>query len=114
LHLILHLEIERKFFLCGLKIIHPYNIIIHPKTILGKRLTVYNNVTIGSVDKGDQTNTPTLGNNVVIFPYSLIAGNISIGDNVIIQAGSIVLTSVEANTIVAGNPAKVVKLLKNV
>lgn len=111
LHLVLHLEIKREFFLCGLKLIHPYNVIIHPKTILGVRITLYNNVTIGSVDKGTETNTPVIGSNVTIFPYSLILGDITVGDNVIVQAGSVVLSSVPPNSLVAGNPARVVKSL---
>lgn len=110
LHLILHLEIRREYFQCGLKLVHPYNIIIHPKSILGKRTTIYNNVTIGSVDVGDQTNTPRIGNNVTIFPYSIVIGDIHIGDNVVVQAGSVVMSSVPPNSLVAGNPAKVVKV----
>lgn len=113
LHIVLHLEIKPEFFEGGLKLIHPYNIIIHPKSVLGQRLTIYNNVTIGSVDRGEITNTPVIGDGVVIYPYSLIAGDITIGDNVIIQAGSIVLQSVPGNCLVAGNPARVVKTLNS-
>ena len=112
IHLILHLEINQRYFNKNLQLVHPYNVIIHPKTEIGKNVTIFNNVTLGSVDRGDQTNTPIIGNNVVIFPYSVIAGGISIGDNVIVQAGSIVLSSVPENSVVAGNPAAIVKTIK--
>ena len=36
-------------------------------------------------------------------------GNITIGDNAVIAAGSVVVKDVPANAIVAGNPAKVIK-----
>lgn len=36
-------------------------------------------------------------------------GNVHVGDNAIIAAGSVVVKDVPANAIVAGNPAKVIK-----
>ena len=47
--------------------------------------------------------------NVIIFANAVIIGKITIGDNAIIGAGSVVLNNVEANTVVAGNPAKLIK-----
>lgn len=40
-----------------------------------------------------------------------IIGDITIGDNVIVGAGSVVTKDVPSNCIVAGNPAKVIKTL---
>ena len=53
--------------------------------------------------------TPIIGDNVIIFANAVIIGKITIGDNAIIGAGSVVLNNVEANTVVAGNPAKLIK-----
>ena len=38
-----------------------------------------------------------------------IIGGVTIGENSVVAAGSVVTKSVEPNTIVAGNPAQVVK-----
>jgi serine acetyltransferase len=111
LHLILHLEIRKEYFINNLQLIHPYNIIIHPESVLGKDITIFNNVTIGSIDKDKKPNTPVIGDNVIVYPYVVIAGKINIGNNCIIQAGSIVLSSIPANHLVAGNPAKIIKKL---
>jgi acetyltransferase-like isoleucine patch superfamily enzyme len=46
-----------------------------------------------------------LGVNVVVLP------NVSIGDNSIIGAGSVVTQSIPANSIAVGAPAKVIKTL---
>lgn len=46
--------------------------------------------------------------NSFIGTNSIILPNIKIGPNAIVGAGSIVTKNVEANTIVAGNPAKVI------
>jgi maltose O-acetyltransferase len=48
----------------------------------------------------------TIGNNVWIGGHCAILGGITIGDNSIIAAGSVVTKDVPANTIVGGNPAK--------
>lgn len=45
----------------------------------------------------------SIGSNATILP------GITIGENAIIGAGSVVTKSVKANTIVAGNPAKVIR-----
>ncbi|QJW90663.1 sugar O-acetyltransferase [Spirosoma taeanense] len=48
----------------------------------------------------------TIGNNVWIGGHCAIIGGVTIGDNSIIAAGSLVTKDVPANTIVGGNPAK--------
>ena len=46
--------------------------------------------------------------NVYIGMGSIILGNVKIGPNVIIHAGSVVASDIPPNSIVAGVPAKVV------
>ena len=53
----------------------------------------------------------TVGNNVWIGGSSTIIGGVTIGDNAVIAAGSVVIRDVPANTLVAGNPARVVRKL---
>lgn len=49
-----------------------------------------------------------VGNNVYIGSHSAILPGVTIGDNVIIGGKAVVTKSVPANSIVVGNPAKVV------
>lgn len=49
-----------------------------------------------------------IGNCVFIGAGSIVLPDVVIGDNVIIGAGSVVTHSVPANTVCAGNPAKVI------
>lgn len=83
---------------------HPMNIVIGDGTRIGTNCTIYNNVTIGQ----KRNQYPVIGDNVVIYPGATIIGPITIGNNVIIGANSLVCKSVPDGVIVAGNPAKVI------
>lgn len=54
----------------------------------------------------------TIGDNVWIGGNAVICPGISIGDNSVIAAGSVVTRDVPASVVVGGNPAKVIKQLK--
>ena len=51
----------------------------------------------------------TIGNNVWIGGGVQIIGGVTIGDNAVVAAGSVVIRDVPANTLVAGNPARTVR-----
>ncbi|MCQ5140773.1 acyltransferase [Enterocloster bolteae] len=53
-----------------------------------------------------------IGNNVFIGAGSIILPNVIIGDNSVIGAGSVVTHSVSENTVVAGNPARVISTIQ--
>jgi maltose O-acetyltransferase len=50
-----------------------------------------------------------IGNDVWIAPKCIILKGVSIGDAAVIAAGSVVTKDVPPRTIVAGNPAKIVR-----
>lgn len=52
-----------------------------------------------------------IGNNVWIGGQTTICPGVTIGDNCVIGAGSVVVRDVPANVVVAGNPAKVIRQL---
>lgn len=52
-----------------------------------------------------------IGNDVFIGARCLILKGVTIGDRSVIGAGSVVTTDVPADCVVAGNPAKIVKML---
>ena len=51
----------------------------------------------------------TIGKNCFIGARSIILPGVTIGDQVIVGAGSVVTKDVKSNCIVAGNPAKIIK-----
>lgn len=85
---------------------------------IGRNVAIAWNVTIMDSDFHDFkindekqiiTKEVVIGNNVWIGNNVIILKGVTIGDNAIIAAGSVVTKSVEENTAVAGNPAKVIK-----
>jgi len=73
-------------------------IIIDENSIIGSGCVIFQQVTIQS--KYNEFGSPKIGDNCCIYPGAKIIGDITIGDNVIIEANSVVTFDVEDNTTV--------------
>jgi serine acetyltransferase len=93
----------------GLRVVHLGGIVIHGNCVIGKNLTILNNVTLGQSKRNSPNDVPKLGNNIYIGVNSVLIGDIKIGNDVTIGAFSLVNKSVEANSIVAGIPFEILK-----
>lgn len=81
---------------------------------IGDDATISENVVIMDSDVhsicGSNNTAPIkIGNHVWIGIGAIILKGVHIGDNAVIAAGSVVTHDVPSNTVVAGNPAKVIK-----
>ena len=87
---------------------------------IGDNCLIGHNVTLATLNHDFNPNNRAaiypkpvrIGNNVWIGSDSTILPGITIGDGAIIGAGSVVTKDVPANTIVAGNPARKMKHIK--
>jgi acetyltransferase-like isoleucine patch superfamily enzyme len=66
---------------------------------------VYNRIAFGKTDPID------IADNVWIGDSAIVCKGVTIGENSIVGAGAVVVNSIPANCIAAGNPAQVVKQL---
>lgn len=98
--------IGRRFF-----IDHGMGVVIGETTIIGDDCTLYQGVTLGGVGTGEHKvkRHPTLQNNVMISAGAKIIGDVTIGDNSIVGASSVVLKDVPPNCTVVGVPGRIVK-----
>ena len=90
----------------GVMIDHATGVVIGETSKIDQNVSIYQGVTLGGkgFEHGDRH--PKIKSGVSIFASSTVLGNITIGKNAKVAAGSLVLKDVEAETTVAGIPAK--------
>lgn len=66
------------------------------------------NVVIGNA-QGKRKGAPVLGDNVVVGDNAIVIGGINIGHDVLIAPGAFVNFDVPSNSIVIGNPGKIIE-----
>lgn len=54
----------------------------------------------------------SIGNNCWFGAGSIVCPGVTIGDNVVVAAGAVVIKDIPSNAVVGGNPAKVIKMMK--
>ena len=96
-------NIGRKFF-----IDHGMGIVIGETTIIGDNVLLYQGVTLGGTGKETGKRHPTLKDNIVVGSGAKVLGNITLGNNVRIGAGSVVITDVPDDSTVVGIPGRIV------
>lgn len=92
----------------GFYIGHIGGITVNGKAKIGDNVNVLKGVLIGYNPRGKNKGCPNIGNSVWIGPNSNIIGNVNIEDNVIIAPGAFVNFDVPKNSIVIGNPGKII------
>jgi serine O-acetyltransferase len=95
---------------CRFFIDHGSGVVIGETTEIGDDVLLYQGVTLGGTGNERGKRHPTLGNNVVVGTGAKVLGNIHIGDNEKIGAGSVVVHSVPDHSTVVGVPGRVVRI----
>ncbi|MDR1847826.1 MAG: serine acetyltransferase [Bacteroidales bacterium] len=98
-----HTQIGKGFYIG-----HRGSIVINGRAKIGDNCNIAQGVTIGQTNRGDRKGYPTIGNRVWMGTQSVIVGKVTIGDNVLIAPLSYVNFDVPSNSIVIGNPAKII------
>jgi serine O-acetyltransferase len=82
--------------------------VIGETAIVGSDVTIYQGVTLGGTGKGHGKRHPTVCDGVFIGNNANVLGNITVGENSRVGAGSVVISDVPPNSTVVGVPAHIV------
>jgi len=94
--------VGRRFF-----IDHGAGVVIGETTEIGDDVLLYQGVVLGGVSLEKKKRHPTIGSNVMIGAGTIVLGPIDIGDGARIGAASLVVNNVPANSIAVGVPARI-------
>ncbi len=104
-----HIEIHpgatigKRFF-----IDHGAGVVIGETSEIGDGVLMYQGVSLAGTSLGKQKRHPTIGNRVVMGAGSMALGAITLGDDVRIGSGSVVVKSVPPGATVVGIPGRIV------
>jgi serine O-acetyltransferase len=87
---------------------HGSGVVVGETAIVGNDVTLYQGVTLGGTGHERGKRHPTLRDGVFVGSSAQILGNICIGENSRVGAGSVVLQDVPPNSTVVGVPAHIV------
>jgi putative colanic acid biosynthesis acetyltransferase WcaB len=95
----------------NLQLQHGSALVVNHETTIGENCILRNSTTIGNkkLADGSYSAAPKIGNNVDIGANVVIIGAITVGDNAVIGAGSVVVKDVPEGAVVVGNPARVIR-----
>ena len=88
---------------------HGMAVVIGETTEIGDDATIYQGVTLGGTGKDTGKRHPTLGDRVVVSSGAKVLGPFTVGNDVKIGAGSVVLKEVPSGSTVVGIPGTIVK-----
>lgn len=87
---------------------HRGTVVINSKAKIGANVNIATGVTIGQENRGRRQGFPVIGNKVWIGSNAVIVGNVNIGDNVMIAPNTFINFDVPSDSVVVGNPAKII------
>jgi serine O-acetyltransferase len=87
---------------------HGTGIVIGETAVIGRDVSILHGVTLGGTgaERGDRH--PKIGNGVLLGAGAKVLGNIAVGDNAKVAAGSVVLADVPTGCTAAGVPARLI------
>ncbi len=81
----------------GMRLPHPFGLVIAPEVTIGSGFLVYHNVTIGVDQK--RPGVPVIGDDVTIYSGSHVVGPIRVGDRVRVGANAYVAQDVPDDSV---------------
>ena len=92
----------------GIFIDHATGLVVGETAVIGDDVSILHGVTLGGTGKENGDRHPKIGHGVLLGAGATVLGNITVGVNSRVAAGSLVLKPVPEHVTVAGVPARIV------
>lgn len=92
----------------GVVIDHGMGVVIGETSEVGDGVLIYQGVTLGGLSRNKGKRHPTIGDNVTIGAGAVVLGPITVGAGSVVGAGAVVLKPVPAGCTVVGVPGRIV------
>ncbi len=96
----------------GVFIDHGMGVVIGETAVVGDGCLIYKGVVLGGTTTEKTKRHPTLGKKIIVGSNACILGNITIGDQVRIGSGSVVVRDVPPHATVVGVPGRIIEQKK--
>ena len=96
----------------GILLDHATGLVVGETALIEDNVSLLQDVTLGGTGKDAGDRHPKIRRGVMIGAGAKVLGNIEIGENARIAAGSVVLRTVPPNAVVAGVPARLVRMMQ--
>ena len=98
----------------GFCLTHSQMVLVGEGVTIGSHVRMSHGVSIGGDPGrvgGDHAGWPVIGNGVEIGLHAIVLGPVTVGDHAVISAKAMVVKDVPAHAVVAGTPARLVRML---
>ncbi|CAN6982896.1 unnamed protein product [Brassica oleracea var. botrytis] len=95
----------------GILLDHGTGVVIGETAVISNHVSILHGVTLGGTGKETGDRHPKIGEGALLGACVTVLGNISIGVGAMVAAGSLVLKDVPPHSVVAGNPAKLIRVI---
>jgi serine acetyltransferase len=95
----------------GLRLLHPYAVIINAHTRIGAGCVIRGSTTLGNVvhQNGAESGCPVIEDEVELGVGVIVIGDVLIGRGARVGAGAVVVTNIPSGSVAVGNPARVLE-----
>jgi len=84
----------------------PQHVFIGKDAVIGAHCSISHGVTITDSGRGTRRGTPRIGDRVLIGTKAVLVGKLSVGDDAVISANSLIIDDVSESSVMMGVPAK--------